>query len=81
MMKLISDPILFQGFAKELSDEVKALGIPVDVINMKDYDPDDQLAVEVRPNQYLTCIFPVVEKDIVNYAIANFCSLLDKCTI
>lgn len=50
MIKLISDPIIFQGFAKELSDEVKALGIPVDVINMKDYDPDDQLAVEVRLN-------------------------------
>lgn len=36
-----------QGFAKELLEEVKTLGIPVEVIDMKDYDPDDQLADEV----------------------------------
>lgn len=36
-----------QGFAKELSEEVKTLGIPAEVIDMKDYDPDDHLADEV----------------------------------
>lgn len=40
-----------QGFAQELSDEVKTLGIPAEVIDMKDYDPDDQLAEEVRQVQ------------------------------
>lgn len=51
MKNLICVPILFQGFTKELSDEVKALGIPAAVVDMKDYDPDDQLAVEVRLDQ------------------------------
>lgn len=37
-----------QGFANILSDEVKTLGIAAEVIDMKDYDPDDQLAEEVR---------------------------------
>uniref|UniRef100_A0A3B5ALR3 Flavodoxin-like domain-containing protein n=1 Tax=Stegastes partitus TaxID=144197 RepID=A0A3B5ALR3_9TELE len=37
-----------KGFANELSEEVKTLGIPAEVIDMKDYDPDDQLADEVR---------------------------------
>lgn len=27
---------------------MKALGIPAEVIDMKDYDPDDQLVDEVR---------------------------------
>lgn len=40
-----------QGFAKELSEEVKALGIPAEVTDMKDYDPDDQLADEVSQVQ------------------------------
>nr|ACQ57873.1 tRNA wybutosine-synthesizing protein 1 homolog [Anoplopoma fimbria] len=36
-----------KGFAEELSEEVKMLGIPAEVIDIKDYDPDDQLADEV----------------------------------
>lgn len=39
--------VFVQGFAKEMSDEVQALGLPCEVIDMKDYDPDDQLADEV----------------------------------
>ncbi|KAM4566352.1 S-adenosyl-L-methionine-dependent tRNA 4-demethylwyosine synthase TYW1 [Odontesthes bonariensis] len=35
-----------KGFADELSEEVKALGIPAEVVDMKDYDPDDRLAEE-----------------------------------
>uniref|UniRef100_A0A3Q4HWX5 tRNA-yW synthesizing protein 1 homolog (S. cerevisiae) n=1 Tax=Neolamprologus brichardi TaxID=32507 RepID=A0A3Q4HWX5_NEOBR len=35
-----------KGFANELSEEVKSLGLPAEVIDMKDYDPDDQLADE-----------------------------------
>ncbi|XP_069566530.1 S-adenosyl-L-methionine-dependent tRNA 4-demethylwyosine synthase TYW1 isoform X1 [Brachyistius frenatus] len=34
------------GFAKELSEEVKTLGLAAEVIDMKDYDPDDRLADE-----------------------------------
>lgn len=44
-------PLYVQGFANELSTEVKTLGIPAEVIDMKDYDPDDQLADEVREVQ------------------------------
>lgn len=51
MINLICETILFKGFAKELSDQVKALGIPAVVLDLKDYDPDDQLAVEVRLDQ------------------------------
>lgn len=40
-----------QGFANILSDEVKTLGIAAEVIDMKDYDPDDQLADEVRKGE------------------------------
>lgn len=35
-----------KGFAKELLDEVEASGLPCEIIDMKDYDPDDQLADE-----------------------------------
>ncbi|KAG7257928.1 hypothetical protein CRUP_006644 [Coryphaenoides rupestris] len=35
-----------QGFSKELAEDVRSLGIPAEVINMKDYDPDDRLAEE-----------------------------------
>lgn len=31
----------------ELSEEVKNLGVAAEVTDMKDYDPDDQLADEV----------------------------------
>lgn len=37
-----------QGFANVLSEEVSTLGIAAEVVDMKDYDPDDQLADEVR---------------------------------
>lgn len=40
-----------QGFANNLSDEVNTLGIAAEVIDMKDYDPDDQLADEVRKSE------------------------------
>lgn len=36
-----------QGFAVELSEAVKKSGVPAEVIDIKDYDPDDQLADEV----------------------------------
>uniref|UniRef100_A0A8C5E2Q1 tRNA 4-demethylwyosine synthase (AdoMet-dependent) n=1 Tax=Gouania willdenowi TaxID=441366 RepID=A0A8C5E2Q1_GOUWI len=46
-----------QGFAAELSEEVKTLGIPSEVIDMKDYDPDDQLADECTSRT--VCVFIV----------------------
>ncbi|KAF7656138.1 hypothetical protein LDENG_00045850 [Lucifuga dentata] len=46
-----------KGFAKELSEEVKALGIPAEVTDMKDYDPDDQLADECTSSS--VCVFLV----------------------
>ncbi|XP_010748234.2 S-adenosyl-L-methionine-dependent tRNA 4-demethylwyosine synthase TYW1 [Larimichthys crocea] len=46
-----------KGFAKELSEEVMTLGLPAEVIDMKDYDPDDQLADECT-NQSV-CVFLV----------------------
>uniref|UniRef100_A0A8C5DVA9 S-adenosyl-L-methionine-dependent tRNA 4-demethylwyosine synthase TYW1 n=1 Tax=Gouania willdenowi TaxID=441366 RepID=A0A8C5DVA9_GOUWI len=46
-----------KGFAAELSEEVKTLGIPSEVIDMKDYDPDDQLADECTSRT--VCVFIV----------------------
>ncbi|XP_008301206.1 S-adenosyl-L-methionine-dependent tRNA 4-demethylwyosine synthase TYW1, partial [Stegastes partitus] len=46
-----------KGFANELSEEVKTLGIPAEVIDMKDYDPDDQLADECISKS--VCVFLV----------------------
>uniref|UniRef100_A0A3Q1F706 S-adenosyl-L-methionine-dependent tRNA 4-demethylwyosine synthase TYW1 n=1 Tax=Acanthochromis polyacanthus TaxID=80966 RepID=A0A3Q1F706_9TELE len=46
-----------QGFAHELSEEVKTLGIPAEAIDMKDYDPDDQLADECVSKS--VCVFLV----------------------
>ncbi|XP_041669775.1 S-adenosyl-L-methionine-dependent tRNA 4-demethylwyosine synthase TYW1 [Cheilinus undulatus] len=46
-----------KGFAQELSEEVKTLGIPAEVIDMKDYDPDDQLADECTNKS--VCVFVV----------------------
>ncbi|XP_070685093.1 S-adenosyl-L-methionine-dependent tRNA 4-demethylwyosine synthase TYW1 [Pempheris klunzingeri] len=46
-----------KGFAKELSEEVKALGLPAEVIDMKDYDPDDRLADECTNKS--VCVFLV----------------------
>lgn len=36
-----------QGFARELAEEVRGAGFQAEVIDMKDYDPDDRLAEEV----------------------------------
>ncbi|XP_023271837.1 S-adenosyl-L-methionine-dependent tRNA 4-demethylwyosine synthase [Seriola lalandi dorsalis] len=46
-----------KAFAKELSEEVKNLGIPAEVTDMKDYDPDDQLADECTSKS--VCVFLV----------------------
>ncbi|XP_037631700.1 LOW QUALITY PROTEIN: S-adenosyl-L-methionine-dependent tRNA 4-demethylwyosine synthase TYW1 [Sebastes umbrosus] len=46
-----------KGFAEELSEEVKSLGIPAEVIDIKDYDPDDQLADECTNKS--VCVFLV----------------------
>ncbi|KAM7398918.1 hypothetical protein PAMP_018222 [Pampus punctatissimus] len=46
-----------KGFATELSEEVKTLGIPAEVIDMKVYDPDDQLADECTNKS--VCVFLV----------------------
>uniref|UniRef100_A0A3Q2YFM6 S-adenosyl-L-methionine-dependent tRNA 4-demethylwyosine synthase TYW1 n=1 Tax=Hippocampus comes TaxID=109280 RepID=A0A3Q2YFM6_HIPCM len=39
-------PTTLQGFAKQLSADVRSLDLATEVIDMKDYDPDDQLADE-----------------------------------
>ncbi|CAL8363166.1 unnamed protein product [Merluccius merluccius] len=44
-----------QGFAKELAEEVRSLGIAAEVINLKDYDPDDRLAEECTNRS--VCVF------------------------
>lgn len=36
-----------QGFARELAEDVQALGFQSDVIDLKDYDPEDKLSDEV----------------------------------
>ncbi|XP_033953417.1 S-adenosyl-L-methionine-dependent tRNA 4-demethylwyosine synthase TYW1-like [Pseudochaenichthys georgianus] len=46
-----------KGFAKELSEEVKTLGIPAEVIDIKDYDPDDRLSDECT--NMSVCVFLV----------------------
>ncbi|XP_019943960.2 S-adenosyl-L-methionine-dependent tRNA 4-demethylwyosine synthase TYW1 isoform X1 [Paralichthys olivaceus] len=46
-----------KGFANELLEEVKTLGIPAEVTDMKDYDPDDQLADECASKS--VCVFLV----------------------
>jgi tRNA wybutosine-synthesizing protein 1 len=37
----------YQGFATILAKEVTSLDLPVTVINLKEYDPDDHLVEEV----------------------------------
>ncbi|XP_037322313.2 S-adenosyl-L-methionine-dependent tRNA 4-demethylwyosine synthase TYW1 [Pungitius pungitius] len=44
-----------KGFAVELSEEVKKSGVPAEVIDIKDYDPDDQLADECTNKS--VCVF------------------------
>uniref|UniRef100_A0A3P8ZRS2 S-adenosyl-L-methionine-dependent tRNA 4-demethylwyosine synthase TYW1 n=1 Tax=Esox lucius TaxID=8010 RepID=A0A3P8ZRS2_ESOLU len=44
-----------KGFANELEEEVKTLGIAAKVIDMKDYDPDDRLADECSTKSI--CVF------------------------
>ncbi|XP_011480524.1 S-adenosyl-L-methionine-dependent tRNA 4-demethylwyosine synthase [Oryzias latipes] len=46
-----------KGFAKVLSEELEALGFPAEVIDMKDYDPDDRLADECVSGS--VCVFLV----------------------
>lgn len=36
-----------QGFARELAEDVQALGFQSEVIDLKDYDPEDKLSDEV----------------------------------
>lgn len=73
-----------QSFAKELSDEVKSSGIPAEVIDMKDYDPDDQLADEVRKLQRddeASCSSPHLE--IISFTLRDFAakSILKFCDV
>ncbi|KAK0138243.1 S-adenosyl-L-methionine-dependent tRNA 4-demethylwyosine synthase [Merluccius polli] len=44
-----------QGFAKELAEEVRSLGIAAEVIKLKDYDPDDRLSEECTNRS--VCVF------------------------
>lgn len=37
----------YQGFATVLAEAVSSLGLPVALINLKEYDPDDHLVEEV----------------------------------
>ncbi|KAM8854365.1 S-adenosyl-L-methionine-dependent tRNA 4-demethylwyosine synthase TYW1 isoform 2-T2 [Synchiropus picturatus] len=46
-----------KSFAHELSDEVNSLGIPAEVIDLKDYDPEDNLADECASRS--VCVFLV----------------------
>ncbi|XP_057684997.1 S-adenosyl-L-methionine-dependent tRNA 4-demethylwyosine synthase TYW1-like [Corythoichthys intestinalis] len=46
-----------KGFAKELSADVRSLDIMAEVIDMKEYDPDDRLADEC--NSKCVCVFLV----------------------
>ncbi|NXP25037.1 TYW1 synthase, partial [Scytalopus superciliaris] len=46
-----------KGFAKALAEAVTALNLPVEVINMGDYDPDDSLSEEVASRS--VCVFLV----------------------
>ncbi|XP_031719335.1 S-adenosyl-L-methionine-dependent tRNA 4-demethylwyosine synthase TYW1 isoform X2 [Anarrhichthys ocellatus] len=46
-----------KGFAEELSEEVKTMGLTAEVIDIKDYDPDDQLADECTNKS--VCVFLV----------------------
>lgn len=46
-----------KGFANILSEEVNTLGIAAEVIDLKDYDPDDQLADECTNKS--VCVFLV----------------------
>lgn len=46
-----------KSFAMELSEDVRNLSIPVEVIDMKEYDPDDQLADECTSKS--VCVFLV----------------------
>uniref|UniRef100_A0A673C1I2 S-adenosyl-L-methionine-dependent tRNA 4-demethylwyosine synthase TYW1 n=1 Tax=Sphaeramia orbicularis TaxID=375764 RepID=A0A673C1I2_9TELE len=46
-----------KGFAKQLSEEVQTLGLTCEVIDMKEYDPDDRLADECTSRS--VCVFIV----------------------
>ncbi|XP_077467675.1 S-adenosyl-L-methionine-dependent tRNA 4-demethylwyosine synthase TYW1 [Stigmatopora argus] len=46
-----------KGFAKELSEDLRSLDITAEVIDMKEYDPDDRLADEC--NSKCVCVFLV----------------------
>uniref|UniRef100_A0A1A8MVF7 S-adenosyl-L-methionine-dependent tRNA 4-demethylwyosine synthase TYW1 n=1 Tax=Nothobranchius pienaari TaxID=704102 RepID=A0A1A8MVF7_9TELE len=46
-----------KGFAEELSEEIEALGITAEVVDMKNYDPDDRLADECVGRS--VCVFLV----------------------
>lgn len=44
-----------KGFARELAEDVKNLGLVSEVIDLKDYDPDDRLSDEVRFSYLSVC--------------------------
>ncbi|XP_061638248.1 S-adenosyl-L-methionine-dependent tRNA 4-demethylwyosine synthase TYW1 isoform X2 [Phyllopteryx taeniolatus] len=50
-------PAEVQSFAKEMSADVRSLGLPAEVMDMKDYDPDDRLAEECSSK--CVCVFLV----------------------
>ncbi|XP_029468121.1 S-adenosyl-L-methionine-dependent tRNA 4-demethylwyosine synthase-like [Rhinatrema bivittatum] len=46
-----------KGFANSLAEEIISLGLPTDIINMKDFDPDDSLIEQTSSKN--VCIFLV----------------------
>ncbi|XP_069768163.1 S-adenosyl-L-methionine-dependent tRNA 4-demethylwyosine synthase TYW1 isoform X3 [Narcine bancroftii] len=69
-----------KGFAKILADAIQKFGLPVEVIDLKEYDPDDNLVNEI--SKKTLCIFMVstYTDGQPTESAAWFCKWLEEAT-
>uniref|UniRef100_A0A2I3S3B1 tRNA 4-demethylwyosine synthase (AdoMet-dependent) n=1 Tax=Pan troglodytes TaxID=9598 RepID=A0A2I3S3B1_PANTR len=73
--------IKMQGFATVLAEAVTSLDLPVAIINLKEYDPDDHLIEEVTSKN--VCVFLVVTytDGLPTESAEWFCKWLEEASI
>ncbi|XP_069613521.1 S-adenosyl-L-methionine-dependent tRNA 4-demethylwyosine synthase TYW1-like [Ranitomeya imitator] len=69
-----------KGFAAALAEEVASLGISVEIINMKDYDPDDHLVEETTSQSICVFLVATYSDGLPPDSAAWFCKWLEEAS-
>ncbi|XP_042194576.1 S-adenosyl-L-methionine-dependent tRNA 4-demethylwyosine synthase TYW1 isoform X1 [Callorhinchus milii] len=69
-----------KGFANTLLDAVKLLGLPVEVVDLKEYDPDDNLVDEIVSKTVCVFLLATYTDGKPTESAAWFCKWLEEAT-